>query len=100
MVITDRERYLEMYTRAAEELALLFMKNKDFEASLEISQSALKFDPYNESLHRMCMSVYAALGNKSAILHQFEKCRTILVKEIGTEPSSQTTALYESLINE
>ena len=99
-VVTDRERYLGMFTKAAEELALLYMNNQEFEASLEISQSALEFDPYNEPLHRICMSVYAALGNKSAISYQFDKCRTILLEEIGTEPSGQTIALYESLINE
>ena len=99
-VVADREKYLKMYIKAAEELALLYMNNKEFETSLETSQSALEFDPYYEPLHRMCMKVYAALGNKSAILHQFNKCRTILLKEIGTEPSDQTIALYESLINE
>ena len=89
-----------MYTKAAEELALLYMNNNKFETSLETSQSALEFDPYYEPLHRICMKVYAALGNKSAVLRQFDKCRTILLKEIGTEPSDQTIALYESLINE
>ena len=99
-VVTDRERYLEMYTKAAEELALLYMNEKEFEASLEVSQSALKFNPYNEPLHRICMRVFSALGNKPAVTHQFDKCRKILLREIGVEPSSQTTALYKSLINE
>ncbi len=99
-VVTDREKYLKMYMKAAEELALLYMNNKEFEASLETSQSALEFDPYNEPLHRICMRVFAALGNKSAVSNQFDKCRTFLLKEIGTEPSSQTITLYESLINE
>jgi len=99
-VVTDREKYLKMYIKAAEELALLYMNNKEFETSLETSQSALEFDPYYEPLHRICMKVYAALGNKSAVLNQFDKCRKILLKDIGTEPSDQTIALYESLINE
>ena len=99
-VVVDRERYLGMFTKAAKELAILYMNNKEFEASLDTSQSALKFDPYHEPLHRICMRVYAALGNKSAVLNQFDKCRRILVKEIGAEPSDQTIALYESLINE
>jgi two-component SAPR family response regulator len=99
-VVTDREKYLKMYIKAAEELALLYMNNNEFETSLETSQSALEFDPYYEPLHRICMKVYAALGNKSAILNQFDKCRKILLKDIGTEPSDKTIALYESLINE
>ena len=99
-VVTDREKYLKMYIKAAEELALLYMNNNEFETSLETSQSALEFDPYYEPLHRICMKVYAALGNKSAVLNQFDKCRKILLKDIGTEPSDQTIALYKSLINE
>ena len=95
----DRERYLGMYAKAAEELAFLYLNNKEFEACLGVSNSALKFDPYNEPLHRICMSAYAALGNKSAVQNQFNKCRTILLEEIGSEPSSQTIELYGSLIN-
>jgi len=95
----DRERYLGMYAKAAEELAFLYLNNKEFEACLGISRSALKFDPYNEPLHRICMSAYAALGNKSAVQRQFNKCRTILLEEIGSEPSSQTIEHYQSLIN-
>ena len=95
----DRERYLGMYTKAAEELAFLYLDNKEFEACLGISHSALKFDPYNEPLHRICMNAYAALGNKSAVRRQFNKCRRILLEEIGSEPSSQTIELYQFLIN-
>ncbi len=95
----DRERYLGMYAKAAEELAFLYLDNKEFEACLGISHSALKFDPYNEPLHRICMSAYAALGNKSAVHRQFNKCRAILLEEIGAEPSSQTIEHYQSLIN-
>ena len=98
-VVADRERYLGMYTKATEELAFLHLNNKEFEASLETSQTALEFDPYNEPLHRICMNAYAALGNKSAVRHQFNKCRTILLEEIGSEPSSQTIGLYQALIN-
>jgi len=98
-VVADRERYLGMYTKAAEELAFLYLNNKELESSLVISQTALVFDPYNEPLHRICMNAYAALGNKSAVRHQFNKCRTILLEEIGSEPSSQTIELYQSLIS-
>ncbi|MCD6355828.1 MAG: tetratricopeptide repeat protein [Anaerolineaceae bacterium] len=99
-ITADREKYLGMYTKAAEELAFLYMSHKEFEASLDISHTALKFAPFYEPLHRICMQVYAALGNKSGISRQYNKCRNNIMNEIGVEPSNQTTKLYKALIQE
>ncbi|MDO9545712.1 MAG: tetratricopeptide repeat protein, partial [Pelolinea sp.] len=99
-VAADRERYLGMYTKAAEEIAGLYFDRKEFGASLEISQKALENNPFNEPFHRICMRNYAALGNKPAVAQQFEKFRSILQKEIGAQPSESTIVLYESLMNE
>jgi two-component SAPR family response regulator len=99
-VAIDRERYSGIYTKAAEEIANLYLDRKEFEASLEITQKALEINPFDEPLHRICLQNYAALGNKPAVVQQFEKFRSILLNEIGTQPSGKTIALYESLINE
>ena len=99
-VVTDRERYSGMYSKTAEEIAKLYLDRKEFEASLEISQKALELNPFDEPLHRICLQNYAALGNIPAVVQQFEKFRSILLNDIGAQPSGKTITLYESLIND
>ena len=94
----DREKYLTMYTAAAENLAILYMTNKNFEKALATANAALEHAPFHEPLYRITMQVYAALGNKSGISKQFNKCKLVLMNEIGAKPSGQTTALYQSLL--
>ncbi len=44
------------------------------------------------------MTAYAALGDRTAVSRQYEKCRAILQKELDLEPTPQTEALYRSLL--
>jgi DNA-binding SARP family transcriptional activator len=45
------------------------------------------------------MRVYAALGNRSAIIHQYEHLQHALLDEVGVAPSPQTEILYNQLIH-
>jgi hypothetical protein len=44
------------------------------------------------------MRAHAALGNRAAIVRQFESCRQALLNEVNVPPSSQTVTLYETLM--
>ena len=59
----------------------------------------LAFDPWREEAHRQRMSALARAGQRSAALAQYQTCRRILDKELGVEPSAETTALYEQIRN-
>jgi len=96
--VADRQRYLNHFMNAIEELLSLLMDKKEFESVLSYSEKALTQDPCNEKIHRLVMNVHALLGNKSAVSRQYKTCILILTKELGTEPSSQTRKLYNSLM--
>lgn len=97
-VMADRQKYLEMYLKAVEELARISMEEKNFQEALKYCQRALKEDTCNEEIYRMMMEIHAALGNKAAISKQYEICRKVLKSELNTKPSPQTVALFEKLI--
>ena len=44
------------------------------------------------------MRVLALEGQRGAAIAQYEKCRRVLAEELGVEPSSETRALYESIL--
>jgi predicted ATPase len=46
------------------------------------------------------MHLFAADGQRSAALTQYETCRRLLDEELGVEPSRETTALYEEIVDD
>ncbi|MDD5369822.1 MAG: bacterial transcriptional activator domain-containing protein, partial [Anaerolineaceae bacterium] len=52
-----------------------------------------------EEAHRLAMRVHAAMGNKIAVVRQYERCQNDLLREINTHPSAKTSELFESLIH-
>ena len=97
-VVADRQKYLEMYLKAVEDLVTICVGNKEYKEALYYCQQALKQDICNEEIYRMTMEIYAAVGNKAAISKQYDICCQVLVKELNTQPSFQTQRLYEELI--
>ncbi len=97
-VIADRQKYLEMFLKAVDEIIKINIENKEYEEALDYCQQALKEDTCNEEIFRAIMEIYATLGNKAAISKQYEICRKVLKDELNTSPSTQTIELFESLI--
>lgn len=96
--VADRQRYLNLFIHAAEELVLILIENKEYEPALSYCQKALTQDACNEEFHRLVMSIHSIQGNKAAISQQYNACVSVLEKELGTEPSAQTQTLYVSLL--
>ena len=97
-VMADRQKYLEMYLKAVDELTSICIINREYDEGISYCQQALKEDICNEELHRKLMEVYSALGNKAALSKQYSICCKALKSELGAKPSPQTTDLYNKLI--
>jgi hypothetical protein len=76
-------------------LAEWHMAQGDFAAGLEDLNRLLAIDPVNESGHRQKMIALARLDQRTAALQQYDVCRRVLAEELGVDPSSETTAVYE-----
>jgi predicted ATPase/DNA-binding SARP family transcriptional activator len=61
------------------------------------AQRQLALEPWREEAHRQLMTALALSGERSAALAQYETCRRVLADELGVEPDSETTALYEQI---
>lgn len=95
--LADRARLQLSYFEAMLELAELHFQTKNYEPVLEQCRMALSIDPCLEEAHRLAMRAYAALGNRAAVVRQFEQCRLNLITEVNTVPSAQTERLYKQL---
>ena len=97
-IIPEREKYHLSFMNAALELGNLYIQAGKYNQALAIANRALEEDNYNEVFHRSAMMAYSALEDRSAVVRQFEKCKSILKQELDIDPSPQTIKLYNSLI--
>lgn len=60
---------------------------------IEVAKHWLTVDSLDEEGHRQLMRFLAHSGQEAAALAQYETCHRLLEKELGVEPSEETTAL-------
>jgi DNA-binding SARP family transcriptional activator/TolB-like protein len=67
------------------------------EAAIRTAQRLLHLDPLRESTHRALMQLYAASGQRSQALRQFQLCRDSLQQELGVKPEPETDRLCKEI---
>ena len=66
--------------------------------AVEAARDALAMDDTREAAYRQLMLALAAAGERAEALRVWERCRTTLVEELGTDPSPETEAVYRSIL--
>ena len=92
---TERMR-LEM-AAALERLAGALAARRRYDQALPHARRWLALDPLHETSHRLLMRLYAAIGDRAALIRQYEYCAEVLAMELGVEPAPETIALYREL---
>jgi DNA-binding SARP family transcriptional activator len=86
-VVVERERFRQVRLHALEALCDRFVESGRLLQAIEAGLSAVAADPLRESAHRALIRAYVKEGNLSEAVHQYDRCRRILVDELGIEPS-------------
>jgi LuxR family maltose regulon positive regulatory protein len=94
----ERERLRQAHVEAIVRLAELHLEAGRHATALEYCQLALTEDTCLEEAHRLAMRAHAAMGNRAAVVRQYKRCQQTLREEVSVPPSSQTVALFETLI--
>src|SRR5439155_11242069 len=69
----------------------------DLNRALEYARRAVSADPLREEMHHTLMRLYAAIGQPSAVLRQYQDLECCLREALGETPSAETRALAEEL---
>lgn len=72
----------------------------EYDAAIGYARRYLTTDELAEDVHRRLIALYAAAGNRSAALRQFERCAAILERELGVRPLPETRVVYESALRD
>jgi TolB-like protein/DNA-binding SARP family transcriptional activator/Flp pilus assembly protein TadD len=65
--------------------------------AITTARRSLALDPLDEATHRALMRLYAAAGDRSLAVKQYEACRQLLGGELGLEPEAETKELFEDI---
>ena len=93
-----RERLRSLRLELLATLAACRADRGNLVEAIRTVQQWLELDATNEAAHRLLMELYLRAGQRAQALRQFEHCRTMLQRELGTAPERATRALKERIL--
>jgi DNA-binding SARP family transcriptional activator len=97
-LVVQRERLAELAVEALARLLRLEWKAGNMEAAVQTALRLLAVDPLQEPVHRALMQLYVQLGRRAAALRQYQTCASVLQRELGVEPETETKELYQYVL--
>lgn len=98
--IYERERLQNMYLTILERLLGYSKEQQEYERGVNYATQILRYDHAREQTYRQLMRLYYQMGNRSAAIHQYEMCASVLREELGVAPAPSTEALYHYICSE
>lgn len=99
-LLYEQERLRELVIQALRVLVDYHIARQGYRQGIQYASRLLEIDPLSELTHRYLMRLYALSGRRSRALAQYEECRNLLFAELGVEPLAETTALYQTILNQ
>jgi DNA-binding SARP family transcriptional activator len=96
-VLVDQQRLRQLYYRALSHLAMMHKSRGEFEGALVYARRLASLEPLREDAHRDVMRLCLLAGRTNEALLQYEVCYSVLADELGAEPETATTELFESI---
>ena len=91
--LMERERIRQRMLHAFESLSQHLIGKRRFAEAVEAAMAAVSVEPLRESATRALIEAHLAEGNWAEAYRTFDRYRTILREELGTEPTSGLTRL-------
>src|SRR5699024_10875649 len=92
-----REHYCQLYLDVLTTLAKEYEIRGDLSEAAEMLRQTLEKESTLETAHRGLMRVFAKKGQATRALHQYEVCREVIGKELGVDPSTETTKTRDEM---
>ena len=96
-MLLERERLRIELGNALQVLVSGATARRDYRAAIRYARQWSALDALQELPCRTLMQLYAEDGDRPAAMQQYKKLRELLEIDLGVEPASETTALYEQI---
>jgi DNA-binding SARP family transcriptional activator len=92
-LVADRERLRQLRLHVLEAMADRLAEEGHFGLAMEAALAALRADLLRESAHRAVIRIHLAEGNLVEAQRAYRTCRSVMLREVGVEPSPRTGRL-------
>jgi DNA-binding SARP family transcriptional activator len=93
----ERERLQQVYLGLVDKLMDHCEARQECDAGLHYGMKVLRIDRASERTHRRMMRLHLLAGDRTAALHQYQRCAVAMEEELGVRPGRRTQALYEQI---
>ncbi|GAC1360337.1 MAG: BTAD domain-containing putative transcriptional regulator [Herpetosiphon sp.] len=92
----DRNRLATRFLEAATTLAILLMDQHRHADVVQVCEMILQRDPSWEDAYRLMMLAFLRQGSRHRALATYDRCVKALMANLGVDPVSSTTEVYEA----
>jgi len=92
-----RRELARAHSRALALAAQALARSGDQAGAQDAAARLVELDPLDEGAHRLGIRLLAEAGDRAGAMRAYERCRDILVSELGFEPSPETAAATEAV---
>ncbi|OLF10200.1 transcriptional regulator [Actinophytocola xinjiangensis] len=86
-VLLEKEQYHQLRLYALEAMADRLTGAGRYGEAVAAGLAAVQAEPLRESAHRALIDAHLAAGNRAAAQDQYQRCRRVLLDELGLEPT-------------
>lgn len=94
--LQESERWRQLRLHALESLAQRQIDAGRYAQALDAALLCVEADPLRETAHAEVIKVHLAENNRSEAIRAFDRCRSIVLRELGLEPSDHLQSLIGS----
>ncbi len=96
-ILLRREQLHQLTLTGLDKLVTYYLEQGAAAQALPYLQRYIELEPTGEQGQQRLIRLLLHLGQPSAALAQFERCRAVLANELGVTPTAETLALYQQL---
>lgn len=93
----ERARLQDMYFMMLHKYIVYCDVCGDYETGIAYGLQLLRHDQANELAHRCLMRLHYLRGDRSAAIHQYQRCVATLARELDLKPTKRTVELFEKI---
>jgi hypothetical protein len=99
-MLLQRETLQQRMVAALDRLATFYTLRGEDEQALQVCRRQLIIDQLHEPAYERLMLLLTRAGQRSAALRQYERCRSLLERELGAAPGNTLSLCYEQIRND
>ncbi|MGC9358386.1 MAG: BTAD domain-containing putative transcriptional regulator, partial [Anaerolineae bacterium] len=99
-LLLKREALQREALAALNRLASYHDTRGEYGKALPYAQRQVELEPWQEEAQRQLMRLLALNGQRALAVAQYKTCRRTIAEQLGVEPATETTRLYEQIRDE